>query len=78
MSKGLVGMGCGLLLLILTLSGIIGIFCWPYTINHWLVFMGKEPSIVWWQGFLLGYVPYVGQISIPAVFITWILMLFLI
>ena len=68
----------GCVLLVLTISGIIGMFCWPYTINSWLIFMGKEPVIVWWQGFLLGYVPFMGQTSIPALVITWVLMLFLV
>ncbi len=72
------GAGCLVLISILTLSGVIGAFCWPYTINSWLVFMDKPPTIVWWQGFLLGYVPFIGQVSIPAAIITWILMLFLI
>lgn len=78
MSKTLVGMGCGLLLLVLAISGIIGMFCWPYTINSWLVFVGKDPCIVWWQGFLIGYVPFLGQASVPALIITWILMMFLV
>ena len=62
---------------LLTLSGIVGAFCWPYTLNSWLVFAGKPPAILWWHGFLLGYVPGLGQMSIPAAVITWILMMFL-
>lgn len=65
------------ILVLLTISGVIGAVCWPYTINTWLVFFGKAPAIVWWQGFLLGYVPGLGQASIPAAIITWILMLFI-
>jgi hypothetical protein len=66
--------GCFVILLILSLVGAV---CWPYTINTWLVFLGKDPVIVWWQGMLLGFVPGLGQVSIPAAVITWILMLFI-
>ena len=66
-----------MLLIIFTLGAIIGAFCWPYTINTWLVFFGKPPSILWWHGVLLGFAPFIGQASIPAAIITWILMLFL-
>ena len=58
-----------------SLSGIIGAFLWPYTINSWLEVAGKEPQVQWWQGFLLGYVPYLGQLAIPAAVITWIAMM---
>lgn len=66
-----------ILLLLLSISGIIGSFCWPYTLNSWLIFFEKEATIVWWHGFILGYVPGLGQASLPAAVITWILMLFL-
>lgn len=67
----------GMIFIILSISGIVGMFCWPYAINTWLIFLGKEATIVWWQGFLLGYIPFMGQAAIPAVIITWILMLFI-
>ncbi|MHA2219878.1 MAG: hypothetical protein ACXACY_28615 [Candidatus Hodarchaeales archaeon] len=74
-------LGCGFscvgLLFIFLVSAVIGAFTWPYTINTWLAFIGKEPQIVWWQGALMGFVPYLGQVSIPAAIVTWILMLFL-
>ena len=59
------------------IGAAIGAFTWPYTINTWLVFLGREPAIVWWQGSLLGFVPFVGHASIPAAVITWVLMLFI-
>ena len=62
---------------ILTICGIIGSFLWPYTLNEWLIFFGKEPNVVWWQGFILGFVPVLGQITIPAAVATWILMMFI-
>ncbi len=44
-------MGVGLIVLLiilcLSISGIAGAFCGPYTINTWLVHFGKEPAIVW-------------------------------
>lgn len=61
----------------LLISGIIGMFCWPYSLNSWLVFFGKVPSIVWYHGFLLGILPVFGQASIPIAIITWILMMFI-
>lgn len=70
--------GVGIVLvIILGVFGVIGIFTWPYTINTWLIFLDKEPSIVWWQGALLGVCPFLGQISIPAAIATWVLMLFI-
>jgi len=59
-------------------NAVIGALLWPYAINSWLVFLGKPASIVWWQGALIGFVPYVGPLSIPAAAITFILMLFLV
>lgn len=65
------------ILVVLSLSGIVGAFCWPYSINTWLVYFHHAPKLVWWQGALLGYVPFLGQASIPVAVITWILMLFI-
>ena len=55
----------------------IGALLWPYTINSWLVYSGKTPSVEWWMGGLMGMVPGVGYSCIPAAFVTFILMLFL-
>lgn len=66
-----------LIALLLLISAAIGAICWPYTINTWLVFLGKPPVVVWWQGALLGFAPFIGQFSIPAAIVTWILMLFI-
>ena len=63
---------------VLGIYGIVGGFCFPYTINAWLVYFGKEPIVVFWQGFLLGICPYVGKISLPAAVITFIAMLILV
>ena len=69
--------GFGFLLVVLFFSGIVGAVCWPYAINTWLIFLGKAPVIVWWHGFILGYVPFIGQAAFPVAVVTWILMLFL-
>ena len=66
------------LVVFLSIFAAIGALCWPYTINSWLVFFDKAPSVVWWHGALLGFCPFIGQASIPAVVVTWILMLFLV
>ncbi len=63
-------------LLVLSVFGIIGGFCWPYAINTWLEWAGKEPAIGWWHGFGLGYVPGLGQLSIPAAAVTWVVSFF--
>ena len=74
-------LGCGALILVLvvllTISGVIGAICRPYTINSWLEYAGHEPGLLWWHGFLMGYVPGLGQASLPAAVLTWVLMMFL-
>lgn len=70
--------GCVVLLVVFLLIGpIIGAICWPYTLNTWLEYAGKEPAVEWWHGALLGLVPGVGHLALPGVVLTWILMLFL-
>jgi len=56
--------------------GFIGGFLWPYTVNSWLEVAGKDPCLTYWHGFLMGMVPGVGQLFIPAAFITFVCMLF--
>jgi hypothetical protein len=59
------------------ISGIIGAFLWPYSLNSWLLFIGKHAKVLWWHGFILGVIPGFGAMSIPIAVITWIAMLFL-
>lgn len=66
------------IIIVLSIFGIIGGFCFPYALNSWLVFFGKAPTVVFWQGFILGICPYVGQASIPVAVITFIAMLILV
>lgn len=75
-SSSVATLGCAPIIIVLLLSAIIGAVCWPYTINHWLEFAGKPTRIVWWQGALIGFCPYLGQAGIPAAVITFILSLF--
>ena len=72
-----VGAGCGCLIVLMVAFAIIGAWLWPYTINTWLVYFNKPPAILWWHGALLGFCPFIGQATIPAAVVTWILMLFL-
>jgi hypothetical protein len=67
-----------IVIIVMVICGTIGGFLWPYTLNSWLVLFGKPASIVFWHGFLLGFCPFIGQTTIPAAVITWVLMLFLI
>ena len=60
------------------IAGILGAIFWPYTLNTWLVFLGKEPSVTWVQGLIIGLLPTgISQASIVAAVFTWIAMLFL-
>ncbi len=64
-------------LTVFCISGIVGMFCWPYTINTWLIFAGKPIAVVWWQGFLMGMIPKFGKFSLPFAVATWIILMFL-
>lgn len=64
--------GCTLLLFM-----IVGAFTWTYSINTWLVFAGKPPTVLWWHGALLGITPYIGKFSPVFAAITFVVMLFL-
>lgn len=57
--------------------GLIGGWCWPYAIDSWLIWAGKEACVCWWHGFLLGCAPGFGYLALPAAVITWIGNLFL-
>lgn len=63
--------------IILLISAAIGAVLWPYTINTWLVYFGKSPLFTWYYGAILGFVPFIGQLTIPLAIITWIAMMFL-
>ncbi len=65
-------------LVVMVISAVLSAWLWPYSINAWLVYSGKEPSVLWWHGVLLGLVPGVSQACLPAAIFTWLLMLFLV
>ena len=67
-----------IIFVVMLICAVIGAILWPYSINTWLVYFGKEPAIVAWQGAIIGFVPVVGQATIPVAFVTWVLMLFLV
>lgn len=50
---------------------------WPYIGNSWLEYAGKAPQITWWQGALIGFVPYLSRFVIPIAVVTWFLLLVL-
>jgi hypothetical protein len=66
---------CGLLLLKIGAA----VLCWPYALNAWLDFAGKPHAITWWQGALIGFIPFIGRVRVSAsvAFITFVLLLFL-
>ncbi len=66
-------MQAGIVLFVLCVCALIGALLWPYTINEWLVFFGKEPKVMWYHGAMLGFIPIIGQATIPAAVVTWIL-----
>ena len=66
-----------IVVVILAVCAAIGAVLWPYTLNSWLVFFDKAPVITAFHGMLLGFCPVIGQATIPAAVVTWILMLFI-
>ena len=67
----------GLILRILLVNAGLGAWLWPYTINSWLVYAGKPEAILWWHGTFFAFVPVMGQLTIPAAVVTFVLLLFL-
>lgn len=59
---------------IVLICAILGAWLWPYTINTWLIYAGREPCVMAWHGALLGFCPFIGQATVPAAIITWVLM----
>lgn len=57
----------------LIFSGIVGGFCWTYILNTLLIHFGRIGNVTFLQGFLIGLVPGLGQMSLPMAVITWIL-----
>ncbi|MCU1492209.1 MAG: hypothetical protein JWM85_3614 [Acidimicrobiaceae bacterium] len=72
----LVGFGVLGVLALLFLGVILASLLWPYTINSWLVHLGKPPVVVWWQGALLGFVPVINRLTVLAAVVTFFALLF--
>lgn len=64
-------------LIIEACSAIVASFTFPYVLNSWLEFFGKEPVVAWWHGALFGLFPKYAACMIPGAMITWVAMLFL-
>lgn len=67
-----------MIILVLVVSVVVSAVLWPYSINAWLVYFGKEPAMLWWHGVLMGLIPGVGQGVLVVAAFTWVLMLFLV
>ena len=76
----LAGGGIATVLCLIFFWGIVGIWVWPYMINAWLIFFGKTAQILWWHGFIIGFLLSLVGIRVIAVILalaTWIAMMFL-
>lgn len=73
--------GCVARLLLLAMyvvvcGSVCGV-CWQYSVNFWLAYLGKEPALHFWQAFIIGIVPGLGQTSLLCAVVTFILSFFL-
>lgn len=68
--------GIGLLgmLIVLVIHLILGGILWPYTINSWSAFFGKDIMMSFWQGAILGVIPGIGSFSLLAAAITFVIL----
>ena len=73
---GIAGIGCGMviiwLVVIFGISGLIGMLCYPYTVNTWGEYAKGEDwdPITKKHGFVMGIIPVVGQACIGATIVT--------
>lgn len=63
-------------LILLFLGPILGAFLWPYTINSWLEYYGKEPAFAWWHGALFGFVPFLNLFMVFLAVATFVAKMF--
>jgi hypothetical protein len=66
-----------IILAIIALNAVVGAWLWPYSINTWLEFFGREPAISPIIGILLGFCPLIGKTTVPVAILTWLAMLFI-
>lgn len=69
--------GCLLVISIIPLIIVVCGYCWEYTLDTWLAYAGKPSDFPLWGGFLLTFVPVIGQLAILWAVGTWIAMMFL-
>ena len=72
-----VGAGSFMVFVIAAVMFTIGAICFPYTVNSWLEYTGKQPVFTWWMGGLLGLIPGLAWVSILGAVGTFIAMMFL-
>jgi hypothetical protein len=70
--KTLLGVYGFMILVVLLIGGLVGMLCWPYTINTWGEYLGGDEfePIGAGTGFWLGVIPIIGKFSIIAAGIT--------
>lgn len=56
--------------------GCVGVFPLHYTVNHWLVFAGKDPALGWLAAFFLACLPPVTGAAVLGAVATFIISLF--
>lgn len=49
---------------------------WEYTLNSWLEYLDKPTRVEWYFAGLLGIIPIVGYLTIPAALVTWFALTF--
>ncbi len=63
-------------MLIWTITGFgMGAWLWTWSLNTWLVYAGKEATVTWFQGGVIGMVTCPFTVLVAVV--TWIAKLFL-
>lgn len=53
-------------------TGILGGILWTYSINTLIEIAGKPNRISFWNGFILGIIPGVGQLCLPLSVVTFV------
>jgi len=72
----------GLFIILLAVGILFGVLfllgcCWDYAVSTWLVYLDKPDTFEVWHGMLISLVPGFGQMSIPIVILTFLIMLFI-
>lgn len=65
-----------LCLLYTAIAGLLG-FAADYAISFWLKWAGRPDNFKWVHGFLICLIPGIGQLSLPAAIITFVISFFL-